>query len=121
MSKFEKVMRNKMLTDRDFIVKGSKAFVSFVRSFSEHRLSNILKLSNLQPVNLARSFFLFKVPVMREFKDLTIVEGSLSTEEELAKFAKVEYLNKNQETMIHKKIEEAIEQRSPEITQAKAN
>ena len=100
-----------MLTDKDNIVKSSKAFVSFVRSFKEHKLNNILKISSLQPVGLAKSFFLFKLPIIREFKDFAVPEGSLSTPEELEKFSKVEYLNKNQETMIQKKIEGAIELR----------
>lgn len=112
MSKFEKVMRNKMLTDRDFIQKSSRAFVSYVRSFKEHQLSNILKMSSLEPISLARSFFLFKLPVMKEFKDFTLPIDSLGTADELEKFAKAEYLNKNQEVMIQKKIENAIEQRT---------
>lgn len=104
-------MRHKMLTDRDYIQKSARAFVSFVRSFKEHQLSNILKVSLLDPVSLARSFFLFKLPVMKEFKDFTVPKDSLATPEELEKFAAVEYLNKNQEAMVHKKVEEAIEGR----------
>ena len=112
VSKFEKSMRNKMLTDKDNIIKSSKAFVSFIRSFKEHKLSNILKLTNLDILNLARSFFLFKMPVLKEFKELELAEGLLATPEELEKFAKTEFLNKNQKVMIEKKIEENIENRS---------
>lgn len=108
-----------MLTDRDYILKSSRAFVSFVRSFKEHKLSNILKLSLLDPLSLARSFFLFKLPVMKEFKDFAVPKDSLATAEELEKFAKVEYLNKNQETMIQKKIEDAIENRNYYLTKVK--
>lgn len=111
VKKFERVMRNLMLTDRDYINKSSRAFVSYIRSYKEHKLSNILKFTSMDPVSNAKSFFLFKFPVMKEFKDMTVEPEQLSTAEELQKFEKVEYLNKNQEEMIKKKIEEAIENR----------
>ena len=98
-----------MLTDKDFILKSSRAFVSFIRSYKEHKLNNILKFDELDPVSVARSFFLFKLPVMKEFKDFTVEPEKLATPEELKKFEAVEFLNKNQEEMIKKKIEEAIE------------
>jgi ATP-dependent RNA helicase DDX55/SPB4 len=116
VKKFERVMRNLMLTDRDYINKSSRAFVAHIRSYKEHKLSNILKFSSMDPVSDARSFFLFKFPVMREFKDMTVTPEQLSTPEELQKFEKVEYLNKNQQEMIKKKIEEAIENRRRLLT-----
>lgn len=109
VGKFERALRNMMLTDKDFIMKSSRAFVSFVRSFKEHKLSNILKFKNMDVPGVARSFFLFKLPIIKEFKELEMPEIPLATEEELKKFTEVEYLNKNQETMIKKKIELAIE------------
>lgn len=98
-----------MLTDKDFILKSSRAFVSYIRSYKEHKLNNILKFDSLDPLSVARSFFLFKFPVMREFKDLTVDPAELASADELKKFEAVEFLNKNQEEMIKKKIEEAIE------------
>lgn len=109
-------MRNLMLTDKDFIVKSSRAFVSFVRSFKEHKLSNVLKFDDMDPVGVARSFFLFKLPVMKEFKDLKVEADQLATPDELKKFETVEFLNKNQAVMVKKKIEEAIEGRIPLVT-----
>ena len=104
-----------MLTDRDFIVKGAKAFVSFIRSYKEHKLNNILKFSELDPISVAKSFFLFKLPVMKEFKELTVAPEDLATPEELKKFEAVTFLNKNQEEMIKKKIEGAIEGRKDKL------
>ena len=111
VAKFERSMRNMMLTDRDFILKSSRAFVSFIRSYKEHKLNNILKFADLDPVDVARSFFLFKFPIMREFKDLKVEQSEMCTPAELAKFEAVEFLNKNQHEMIKKKIEVAIEGR----------
>lgn len=111
LGKFERSMRNMMLTDRDFILKSSRAFVSYIRSYKEHKLNNILKFNDLDPVDVARSFFLFKFPVMREFKDLKVDQSEMATPAELAKFEAVEFLNKNQQEMIKKKIENAIEGR----------
>lgn len=105
-----------MLTDKDFILKSSRGFVSFIRSYKEHKLNNILKFSEMDPISVARSFFLFKLPVMKEFKDLKVDPSQLATSDELAKFETVEFLNKNQEEMIKKKIEEAIEGRKDNFT-----
>jgi len=91
-------------------MKSSRAFVSFIRSFKEHRLSNILKFKNMDIYSVARSFFLFKLPVIRDLLEVTL-DQPLATEEELAKFDKTEFLDKNQETMIKAKIEEARSKR----------
>lgn len=103
-------MRNLMLTDKDYILKSSRAFVSFVRSFKEHHLSSMLKFKNLDIFATAKSFFLFKLPVIKDFKDLTLNQP-LASEEELKKFESADFSNKNQKVMIKKKIEEAIEKR----------
>jgi hypothetical protein len=99
-----------MLTDKDYILKSSRGFVSFIRSFKEHKLNFILKFKNLDFYNTARSFFLFKLPVLREFLDVKLDEH-LATAEELEKFEKVGFADKNQEKMIKAKIEDAIEKR----------
>ena len=112
ITKFERTARALMLTDKDYILKSSRGFVSFIRSFKEHKLNFILKFKNLDFFDTARSFFLFKLPVLREFLDLKL-DQPLATEEELEKFEKVGFSDKNQEKMIKTKIEEAIEKRKP--------
>lgn len=115
ISKFEKSVRKLILTDKDYILKSSRGFVSFIRSFKEHKLSNVLKFKNLDVFNTARSFFLFKLPVIREFAD-AIIEKPLATEEELKKFETAQFVDKNQEQMIKTKIGEAIEKSNIGIT-----
>lgn len=115
VNKFEKAMRTLMLSDKDYILKSGRAFVSFARSYKEHKLSNLLKFTTLDPISAARSFFLFKLPALKEFKDLELDQSQLATPEELAKFEAVEFKDKNQEQMIKKKIEEAIEARKDKV------
>lgn len=105
-NKFEKAIRNTMLTDKDFIIKSSRAFVSFIRSFKEHRLITVLKFKNLDIFSTAKSFFLFKMPVIKELQDMP-VEGELATPQELARLEETKFLDKNQEKMIKERIEEA--------------
>jgi ATP-dependent RNA helicase DDX55/SPB4 len=101
---FNKKARKLMLTDKDYIVKASKAYVSFIRSYTEHKVSSIFKMEDVDYANVAKSFFLFRVPFVKELKgenkDIVI-----ATEEELAKLEKIEFVNKNQAKMIEKKIE----------------
>jgi ATP-dependent RNA helicase DDX55/SPB4 len=110
VGKFERWSRKLILTDRDYILKSSRAFVSFVRSFKEHRLSNILKFKNFDVYETARSFFLFKLPKIRETLEL-VLDKQLATTEELALFEKTQFKDKNQEKMVKEKIEEAKEKR----------
>ena len=69
-----------------------------------------MKFKNMDIYSVARSFFLFKLPVIRDLLEVTL-DQPLATEEELAKFDKTEFLDKNQETMIKAKIEEARSKR----------
>lgn len=110
VSKFEKWSRKLILTDKDYILKSSRAFVSFMRSFKEHKLNNILKFKNLDVYETARSFFLFKLPKIRETLELEL-ETPLATPEELVLFENAEFKDKNQERMVREKIEGAIEKR----------
>lgn len=51
-----------MLTDRDYVEKSKKAFVSFIRSYKEHELKYIFEFKNLDIGYTARSFFLLRIP-----------------------------------------------------------
>ena len=45
-----------------------KAFVSFVRAYSKHEASYILRVKDLDLVGLAKSFGLLRLPKMPELK-----------------------------------------------------
>lgn len=53
---------NLMLTDRDFIEKSKKAFVSYIRSYKEHDLKYIFEFKNIDIGLTAQSFFLLRIP-----------------------------------------------------------
>ena len=94
-----------MLTDKDYILKGNRAYVSYIRSYTEHQVASILKVSDLDFRSIAESFFLFKLPFIKEIKGEGI-DTNLATEEELAALESIEFKNKNQAQMIQKKIKE---------------
>ena len=62
-----------MKQDRDLIDKASNAFVSFVRYYKEHSLNFIFVMNMLDIGQVANSFYLFKVPRVKEIlgKSLT--------------------------------------------------
>nr|WCZ58333.1 ATP-dependent RNA helicase [Paratrimastix eleionoma] len=60
--------------DRDIFEASSRAFVSYVRAYSEHQCSYIFQLKKLPWVDLFRSFGLLRVPVMPELKNLQFLD-----------------------------------------------
>lgn len=117
--KFTNSVRKLMLTDKDFLMKGPRAFVSFIRSYKEHRLNNILKFKNLDIYQTARSFFLFKLPVMKELMEYELPKP-LATADEVDKLEQCQFRDKNQEAMIKKKVEESKANREHLITKRQA-
>ena len=97
---FKKVM----FSDRDYILKATKAFVSFVRSYKEHKLASIFPFENFDVEQVARSFFLVKIPVLRELSKKKF-NYLIGTEEELEKLEKVDFINKSQKKAVEEKFE----------------
>lgn len=120
LSTFNRKARKLMLTDKDYILKASKAYVSFIRSYTEHKVSSIFKMEDVDYANVAKSFFLFKVPFVKELKGEN-KQIIIATPEELAKLEKIEFVNKNQEKMIQKKIELDKGKSKPHNSQLKTN
>ena len=55
-----------MLTDKDLIDKSQDAFVSFLRYYKEHQLAFIFAFNALNIGQVANSFFLFRLPRVKE-------------------------------------------------------
>lgn len=51
-----------MRTDRDYVEKSKKAFVSYIRSYKEHDLRYIFEFKNLDIGKTAQSFFMYRIP-----------------------------------------------------------
>lgn len=61
-----------ILSDRDILEKGTKAFISFVRSYKEHQCQFIFRFKELDLGAVARGFALFKLPKINELRNVRI-------------------------------------------------
>jgi ATP-dependent RNA helicase DDX55/SPB4 len=97
----ESIFKELMLTDKDYLMKGRKAFVSFVRSYKEHLLKDVFLFENLDISECSRSFFL---PIVPKFKEL--VKHSVKRvidEDYWEKAQKVEFIDENQQKQFKQK------------------
>ncbi|KAB5582431.1 P-loop containing nucleoside triphosphate hydrolase protein [Coniochaeta sp. 2T2.1] len=67
-----KMIRNLALADREIFLNGTRAFVSWVRSYIEHRASSIFRVQDLDWVDLAHGWGLLELPKMPELRGLDI-------------------------------------------------
>ncbi|TFY78406.1 hypothetical protein EWM64_g5607 [Hericium alpestre] len=61
-------MRNDLLGDRALHDKAVKAFVSFVRAYSNHEASYIFRIKDLDLLGVAKTYGLLRLPRMPELK-----------------------------------------------------
>ncbi|GAB9465756.1 Dead/deah box RNA helicase [Globisporangium polare] len=61
-----------ILSDRDILEKGTKAYISFVRSYKEHQCQFIFRFKELDLGAVARGFALFKLPKINELRNVRI-------------------------------------------------
>ncbi|KAJ3064627.1 ATP-dependent RNA helicase ddx55 [Quaeritorhiza haematococci] len=64
--------RKMNMEDRDLFEKSTKAFVSWVRSYTEHQASYIFRFKDIDAGSLARAFGLLKLPKMPELQNREI-------------------------------------------------
>ena len=57
-------------TDRDLLDKSIRAFVTYIRAYTEHQCQYIFRLKELDVGNLANSFGLLRLPKMKEIKKI---------------------------------------------------
>ncbi|KAB5586135.1 P-loop containing nucleoside triphosphate hydrolase protein [Coniochaeta sp. 2T2.1] len=67
-----KKIRNLALADREIFLNGTRAFVSWVRSYIEHRANSIFRVQDLDWVDLAHGWGLLELPKMPELRGLDI-------------------------------------------------
>lgn len=53
-------------SDRDNVEKAKRAFVSYIRAYKEHDLKYIFEFKNVDIGMIAHSFFLFRIPRVKE-------------------------------------------------------
>ena len=92
----EQVLKNikdLVWADRDLLMKGTRAFVAFVRAYKEHQCSHVFEFSKLDLLKLARAFVLFQLPKMAELRKG--VAGFLEEPKEMVQ--KIAFKNKQRE------------------------
>ena len=88
-----------MRTDRDYVEKSKKAFVSYIRSYKEHDLRFIFEFKNLDIGTTAKSFFMYRIPRIKEILGKSIKTFTQSTFD----IETIPWLDKNQELQFMKK------------------
>jgi len=77
-------LRKMVMSDRDLLEKGTKAFTSYVRAYKEHKCSFIFRFASLDLGLLATSFCLLRLPKMPELRD-KLIGGKLKNFESAAR------------------------------------
>lgn len=64
--------RSASMSDREIYEKGIVAFVSWVRSYTQHEAAYIFNLANINVADAARCFGLLRIPRIPEFKNADV-------------------------------------------------
>ena len=97
------VIRRMNETDRDMLDKSVRAFVTYIRAYTEHQCQYIFRLKELDVGHLGNFFCLLRLPKMKEIKKIpralqdTFVPSSVDP-------ASVPYLDKNREKQRKEKL-----------------
>nr|QBK46521.1 DExD/H box RNA helicase 28 [Philasterides dicentrarchi] len=118
-------MQNLLKQDRDIVEKSKAAFISFIRSYKEHDLKSIFQFKNLDIGNTANSFFLFRLPRIKEILGKKIA----SFKQDEIDIESIPFKDKNQEQQFLKnkqvrdqereEKEKVIEQKQQQLAQKK--
>ena len=112
-TKFHNHIKEIMFSDKDFMLKGSRAFVSFIRSYKEHKLASIFKFDDIDPRETAKSFFQFAIPKIEEFMKWK-GDWKIGTEEEIKKCQEVEFKDENKAKQYSEKMTTMLKKREKE-------
>lgn len=103
-------------SDRDHVEKSKKAFVSYIRAYKEHELRYIFEFKNIDIGQIANSFFLFRIPRVKEILGRTFV----TFKQHEIDIESIPWVDKNQKTQYMSKQEHREQQRDERDEQAKA-
>ena len=62
-------VRELVFSDRDYLEKGTRAFVASMRAYKEHKCEFVFQFASLDLACMARAFCLLRVPKMKELRD----------------------------------------------------
>ncbi|KAA8496903.1 ATP-dependent RNA helicase DDX55 [Porphyridium purpureum] len=100
-------IRKSMLEDRALMELSERAFLSYLRAYKQHECCEILRLDALDIGAVARSFFLFRMPRIAEFKTL---KSKIQFERDASVQLKdVRFKDKNREAKRQRMLAEKLE------------
>ncbi|EJT43401.1 SPB4-like protein [Saccharomyces kudriavzevii IFO 1802] len=71
---FYDIFKEWVLEDRDRYDKGVRAYVAFIKYYSNHSANSIFRLQSLDYVGIAKMYGLFRLPLMHEITKYLITE-----------------------------------------------
>ncbi|KAK5638358.1 hypothetical protein RI129_012653 [Pyrocoelia pectoralis] len=80
-------LREMQMADRDLFDKGTRAFVSHIRSYSKHECSLLLRVNELPLAAMAASYGLLQLPKMPELKNKDLSEFPVISDFDINKIA----------------------------------
>uniref|UniRef100_A0A914W141 ATP-dependent RNA helicase n=1 Tax=Plectus sambesii TaxID=2011161 RepID=A0A914W141_9BILA len=101
-------------SDRDFLERGSTAFVSFIQSYSKHDCHLVCRLKDLDAVGCAHAYGLLRMPRMRELAGRDLSEFKRSQ----VNTADIAFKDKHREASRQRKIAERNSDEQNAWTQA---
>lgn len=99
------------LSDKWIYDKAVKAFVSYVKFYSEHDLKFIFDIKLLEIGRLATSLQLIKIPRVKEIINKKIYDFDKDNQEKLKHLSQLSYLDKNVESQMKLKEEKRVMER----------
>ncbi|OQR81314.1 DEAD/DEAH box RNA helicase, partial [Thraustotheca clavata] len=98
------------MEDRDVLEKGTKAFISFLRSYKEHQCQFIFRFRDLDLAKVAEGFCLFQLPKINELRALE----SIKFEPAGVKVVDIPYKDKAREKQRQTKLAQIAEEHKAE-------
>ena len=89
------LIKSEQFADRAILEHGTKAFISYIRSYAEHQCNYIFRLADLDMNKVATSFVLLRIPKLSELRQS---KGIQSFEQcSLERVAGIQFKDKNRE------------------------
>jgi ATP-dependent RNA helicase DDX55/SPB4 len=92
-----------IIADRDLLEKGTRAFVSFCRSYKEHQCQFIFRFHQLDLASVARAFVLLQLPRMKEISVKKMEASFVKSDVDIAQ---IRYKDKHREKKRQKDFQE---------------
>jgi len=101
-----------VMSDRDILERGTRAFIAFVRAYKEHKCNFIFRMQDLNMLRVATAFVLLRVPSLKELRETHGIKGFVEMAAD--QVAAIPYLDKHREKQRQASKEEVQEKNREE-------